>query len=142
MAKFQKTSLQVSPIVLHDLDHWPGLTRSEALRLVLERGHYLSTLGSAELSEIADKYAPILEPALADLDYDDYKVAARSLPAIVTGFLAEANRSWRAEHRDGRELDPKELIEKLQKLTAVERIEILDCVIAERHRRAEKDKSK
>src|SRR4051794_34860477 len=97
VANFVKTSLQLSPDVLHDMDHWPGLTRSEALRLSVERGHYLSTLKAEEISGIATHYAPILREAFEDLKYDDYRLAARSLPSIVAGFLNEQNRSWRTD---------------------------------------------
>src|SRR5271157_3844448 len=135
-AKLQKTSLQLSPMVLRDMDSWPGLTRSEALRLSIERGHYVSTLKAEEVSSIAFHYAPILREALADLEYKDYRLVARSLPALVVGFLSEQNnRSWRYEGGDQHELDEKKLIEDLTALNAVERIGILDCVVAERHQK-------
>ena len=136
-AKFQKTSLQLSPVVLGDLGHWPGITRSEALRLSLERGHYLSCLNSEDIANLASEYAPILREALEDLNYEDYRLAARSLPAIVAGFLSEENnRSWHYEGGDQHELLPGELSEKLKALNPLERIGILDCVVAERHRKA------
>lgn len=135
--KYQKTSLQLSPMVLHDMEHWPGLTQSEALRLSVERGHYLSTLNSEEIADLADEYAPILRKALEDLGYEDYRLAARSLPSIVVGFLREESQSWSYERGDQHELLPSELVEKLEHMNAVERIGILDCVVAERHRRAD-----
>lgn len=140
-AKLQKTSLQLSPIVLNDMGHWPGLTRSEALRLSVERGHYLSCVNSENVADIAEEYAPILREALEDLDYEDYRLAARSLPQIVAGFLGEvlseqrSGRSWPCElvgHEH--ELNPAELVKRLEGLNTVERIGILDCVVAERHR--------
>jgi len=141
MAKFQKTSLQVSPTILHDMDHWPGITRSEALRLSVERGHYLSTINSENTASLADEYAPILREALEDLDYEDYRLVSRSLPAIVQGFISEQNnRSWRGEVGDQQELDPYELLKKLSALSAAERMGILDCAVAERHRRAARAK--
>lgn len=121
-------------MVLHDMDRWPGLTRSEALRLAIERGHYVSTLNAEEVSSLATHYAPILREALRDLDYKDYRLVARSLPALVAGFLSEQNnRSWRYEGGDHCDLNPGELIEKLTALNAVERFGILDCIVAERH---------
>ncbi len=145
MPKFQKTSLQLSPTVLRDMDHWPGITLSEALRLSVERGHYVSTLNAEVISNLATHYAPILRDALEDLDYTDYRVVARSLPALVAGFVSEQNRSWRYEGGDQRELSPSELVEKLTALNAAERIGVLDCVVAERHRsttQASKTKAK
>jgi hypothetical protein len=134
-AKFQKTSLQLSPMVLHDMEHWPGLTRSEALRLSVERGHYLSSLNSEEIAALADEYAPILREALQDLGYEDYRLAVRSMPAIVVGFLSEESQAWNYEHGDQHELRPSDLVEKLKSMNAMERIGILDCVVAERHRK-------
>jgi len=141
MAKLQKTSLQLSTMVLNDMGHWPGLTRSEALRLSVERGHYLSCLNAENVAAIAEEYAPILREALEDLDYEDYRLAARSLPQIVAGFFSEVlseescGRSWRCE-LGGHEhqLDPKELVNKLEALNAVQRIGILDCIVSERFR--------
>jgi hypothetical protein len=140
-AKLQKTSLQLSPMVLHDMGHWPGLTRSEALRLSVERGHYLSCLNVEHVAAIAEEYSPILREALADLDYEDYRLAARSLPQIVAGFFSEVlcehslGRSWKSELHD-HELSPTELVKELEALNTVERIGILDCIVAERHRKA------
>jgi hypothetical protein len=123
--------------------HWPGLTQSEALRLSVERGHYLSCLNAEHVAGIAEEYAPILREALEDLDYDDYRLAARSLPQIVAGFFSEvlseksSGRTWRTEFgREERELEPEELISKLKELNPMERIGILDCVVAERNRKA------
>jgi hypothetical protein len=132
--KLLKTSLQIPPSVLADLS-WPGLSRSESLRLSLERGHYLSCLNSENVSSIADEYSPILREALEDLGYEDYRLAVRSLPAIVAGFLSEDSRGWEYEHGDRHELRPAELVEKLKALDPLERIGILDCVVAARQRR-------
>src|SRR5271166_1694621 len=107
-AKFQKTSLQLSPMVLDDMGHWPGLTQSEALRLSVERGHYLSSLNSEEIAGLADEYAPILREALQDLGYEDYRLAVRSLPAIVAGFLCEESHAWNYEQGDQHELKPSQ----------------------------------
>jgi len=128
------------------MDKWPGLTRSDALRLSIERGHYLSCLNLEHVANIAEEYGPILREALEDLNYDDYRLVARSLPQIVAGFFSEvlgekaSGRSWRCEVNPNKphELDPKELVEKLTSLNNVERIGILDCIIAERFRTREK----
>lgn len=123
------------------MDNWPGITRSEALRLMVERGHYLSTLNAESVSCLALHYDPILSEALQDLDCGDYRLAARSLPAIVAGFVTEQSRSWRDDR--GGELLPSELVTKLEALNAIDRICVLDCVVAERSRKAaEAPKSK
>jgi hypothetical protein len=148
MAKLQKTSIQLSPVVLQSMDHWPGLTRSEAIRLSIERGHYLSCINSAEIAFIAQEYDPILREALEDLDYDDYRLAARSLPEIVAGYFGEVlseksdGRTWQSEFggQFDHNLDPTTLVKKLEELNPWERIGILDCVVAERHRRAERSR--
>lgn len=139
-AKLKKTSLQLHPATLNQLDHWPGLTRSEALRLYIERGQYLSCLNSENVAGIAEEYAPILREALEDLDYDDFRLVARSLPELVAGFFSEVlgeqsrGRSWRCEFHE-HELNPEELVKKLETLSTMERIGILDCIVAERHRK-------
>ena len=122
-------------MLLHDFGTWPGLTQSQAIRFSLEMAHYLLTLNSEHIDKIADEYYPILAEALEDLDYSDYRIAARSLPALVTGLLCEDNRGWDYEHGDQHHLDPEKLVEELRKLDAAGRIGILTCVIAERYRR-------
>jgi hypothetical protein len=92
--------------------------------------------------EIVEEYAPILRDALEDLGYSDYRLVARSLPQIVAGFFCEVlgehsiSRPWRSELHD-HELIPSELVKKLEPLNTVERIAILDCIVAERHRKAD-----
>jgi hypothetical protein len=128
------------------LAHWPGLSRSEALKIELERGHYLSTLNSEEIASLADEYRPILREALRDLNYDEYRLAARELPALVAGFLKEEpSCSWHYEQGDNHALSEKTLVEKLNALSPLGRIGVLDCIVAERYRRAagaSKDKVK
>ena len=136
-AKLQKTSVQLPPDVFKDMETWPGLSRSEAIRLSIERAHYLSTLDSERIAGIAGEYAPILLGALEDFEYKDYRVAARSLPAIVSGYLRENNNiTWRYEAGDQHVLDIEKLMQLLNELSAEGRIGILDCTVAERHRRA------
>ena len=134
--KFRKTSLQIHPSLLDDLS-WPGLSRSESLRLSLERGHYLSCLNSEDVSSVADEYAPILREALEDLGYEDYRIAVRSLPSIVAGFVREENRNWQCEYGDRHELEPVKLMEKLEAMGPLERVGVLDYVVAARLRRVE-----
>ena len=85
---------------------------------------------------IAEEYAAVLFGALEDLAYEDYRIAARSLPALVAGYISENNDiCWRSDHSDQAPLDLKKLIETLNALNAQERIGILDCTVADRHRR-------
>lgn len=134
----RKEMFGVPSWIAHDLKRWPGLTAPNAYRIEVERGHYLSTLNSEKVANLAEEYAPILREALEELDYEDFRLVARSLPAIVEGFLNEHNRErfWRSEIGDQQELNPDELIKALRVLGAAERIGILDCAVAERHRRA------
>ncbi len=131
----EKTSVQLPPDTLREMNAWPGLTRSEAIRLSVERAYYLATIGSDDIAGIADRYAQILVPALEDLGYDDFRSAVRALPSIVEGFVKENHdTTWRdADSRD--ELKPRELIDTLQELDAIGRIGVLDCVVAARYRR-------
>jgi hypothetical protein len=148
MPKLIKTSLQLPPTTLEHLDRWPGLSRSEVLRLYIERGQYLSCINSEYVADLAHEFSPILFEALQDLNYDDYRLAARSLPTIIAGFFSEvlgeraSGRSWRCPDNPERHLDPEELVEKLTALNIVERIGILDCIVAERHRKLEKTAAK
>jgi hypothetical protein len=134
--RLEKTSVQLDPGSLRDLDHWPGLTRSEAIRLSVERAQYLATLDSEEIAGLASKYGQLLDGALEDLDYEDYRAVARALPAIVRGFIDEnPNVSWR-DRSNKLDVDPHELVAVLDELHPVGRIGVLDCVVAQRNRRA------
>jgi hypothetical protein len=60
---------------------------------------------------------------------------------LFAGFFSEvlseqsSGRSWQCEfHEHG--VNPKELVKKLEALNIVDRIGVLDCVVAGRHRRA------
>ncbi|MBZ5625607.1 MAG: hypothetical protein LAQ69_43970 [Acidobacteriia bacterium] len=134
-AKYQKTSVQLNPQTLRRMDKWHGLTRSEAIRICVERGSYMSTLKAQEISDLAYTYRPILRGALADLGYDDYKIVARVLPEIVERYVTEASLagySWNHEGT-GAELKPDELVKKLYELHPTDRIGVLDCTVAARY---------
>src|SRR5262245_43073334 len=109
----RKTSVQLDPIVLQDMQTWPGLTQSEAIRLSVERAHYLSTLRSEEIAGVAFRFEPILQPALDDFSYRDYRTIVRALPAIVRGFLAEDHNGAYYDSRNN-DLDSDELLKKLE----------------------------
>jgi hypothetical protein len=130
--KLEKTSVQLAPEMLRWMDAWPGVSRSEAIRLALERTEYLSSLKGEEIANLVTTYEPILAPALEDFWCEDFRTVARALPAIVGSFIQEnGNEGWTdARNRD---LDTADLHKKLQAMHPVERIHLLDCVVARRH---------
>lgn len=131
MAKFSRTSVQLPADLLNWLGGWP-VTRSEALRLNLERAQYLQTQ-MGHVQDLALKYHPILTPALAEFTCQNFRAVARALDAIVEGFTREKDydsRDWKDEN--GKVLDLKELIAALGKLSPVERIYLLDRIVARR----------
>jgi hypothetical protein len=136
MAKLSKTSIQLSPETLKWLDGWPGMTRSEAIRLALERTDYLYSL-MRHIEELADKYKPILDPALAELKCENYRTVARLLPTLVGSFIRESQDNdggrygW-MEELSGRDLDPADLYKTVEAMSPLERIYLLDCVVARR----------
>ena len=137
--KLEKTSVQLAPDMLRWMDAWPGVSRSEAIRLALERTEYLSSLKGEEISDLATRYEPILAPALEDFGCGDFRAVARALPAIVGGFIEEkGNGPWTDAH--SRDLDTAELHKQLQAMHPVERIYLLDCVVARRHRSRQREK--
>ena len=131
MAKtLAKTSVQLSPETVEWLDKWPRVSRSEALRLALDRTRYLVDL-MEDVTDLALRYHAVLTPALEDFDCADYRSVARALPAIVGGYIQEnADRRWLDDA--GNELDTAELHRQLQALQPVQRIHLLDCIVARR----------
>lgn len=133
--RLQKTSVQLPPEVFREMQTWPGLTRSEAIRLSVERALYFATLNGEAIAALASRFEPILRPALEDFGYEGYRAVARALPAIVQGFIREnPNVTWRNEALNRLELAPGELVEQLNRLTPIERIGVLDCIVASRPR--------
>ena len=130
--KLQKTSVQLAPALLDDMDQWPGASRSEAIRLSIERARYFATLDAERIADIASEYSPILRGALEDFDYGDFRTVARALPEIVRGYVAECNDEWRYKGGDRHQLHPSKLVELLSELDTAGRIGILDCIVAER----------
>lgn len=128
-----KTSVQLPEDVMTRMDAWPGLTRSEAIRLAVERAYYYASLNSEETANLFNNYRPILDGALEDFDYSEFRTVARALPAIVQGFIAEnSDADWKNPYDDRSSLEPMELVGKLKALSPFERIGILDCVVARR----------
>lgn len=123
----KKTSVQLSPETLDWLDKWPRVSRSEALRLVLERSQYLVEQ-MEDVTELALHYHPILIPALEGFACGDYRTVARALPAIVGGYIQEnADQRWVDDHRN--ELNTTELHNRLQALHPLQRMHLLDCIV-------------
>ncbi len=135
MAKLSKTSIQLSPETLKWLDGWPqGMTRSEAIRLLIDRTAYLYSL-MRPIGELAEKYRPILDPVLEEFECENYATVNRLLPKLVGGFIQESQDndrdSWR-EELTGEYLDFSEIHKKVEAMTPLERIYLLDCIVARR----------
>ena len=134
MAKLSKTSVQLTPETLEWLDRWPGMTRSEAIRLTLDRSDYLHSL-MRHVEELADKYKPILDHVLAEFTCEHFRTVARLLPQLVGSFIQESQDNdfyrWKEEHT-GKDLDPADLFNKAEALSHLERIYLLDCIVARR----------
>jgi hypothetical protein len=134
MAKLSKTSIQLSPETLEWLDRWPGMTRSEAIRLALKRTLYLHSL-MRHIHDLVDKYEPILGPALKDFDCENYSTVVRLLPTLVGGYIEEAEKNGRDDWREqftGKDLDLTDLYKKIEEMPPVERIYLLDCMVSRR----------
>lgn len=132
----ERTSAQLPQQTIDLLDSWPGLNRSEALRLTLERYYYLEQLSAARAENLVEKYRPVFHFALDELSFGDYKVAARSLPAIVMGAMAEESvRDAVGKQRGSNELpeiDWSQLNAEVASLDAFARIRVLDYVTGQR----------
>jgi len=134
----ERTSVQLPRQAVEYLDSWPRLTRSEVLRLTVDRYGYLEGVAAVAAEHLVEKYRPVFHVALAELSFTDYKVVARSLPAIVMGAMAEENvrEDVEREHRNGGMGDMIEwakLKAETEALSAVERIRVLDYVTGQRY---------
>ncbi len=76
------------------------------------------------VESLADKYQPILAPALAEFRCENFRTVARALPAIVRGYIQENEDSQTEEAGD--------FCKKLDALHPIERIYLLDCTVARR----------
>lgn len=132
----ERTSAQLSRQTLDLLDSWPGLNRSEVLRLTLDRYHYLEDLSTARAESLVEKYRPVFHVALAELSFTDYKVVARSLPAIVMGAMGEESLREAVERdrqmADAPEIDWKQFQDEISALDPLARIRALDYVTGQR----------
>lgn len=135
MSKLSRTSVQLPPEILKWFDGWPGMTRSEGIRLALERTDYLYSL-MGHVDDIASRFKPILSPALEEFDRENYRTVVRLLPTLVGSYIQESggdNYSWKDEGT-GQDLDPGALFKTLESMNPLERIYLLDCIVAARVR--------
>lgn len=134
MSKLSRTSVQLPADMLKWLDGWPGgVTRSEAVRIALERIAYLHS-HMEHVGEVAETYKPILLPALEEFGCENFRTVARALPAIVGSYIQE-NDDYRGAWKDefsGQALDTTDLYKKLEAMHSVERMYLLDCIVARR----------
>jgi hypothetical protein len=132
----ERTSVQLPRQTIELLDSWPTLNRSEALRLVVDRYIYLETAAAPLAERLAERYRPVFKAALDDLSFADFKVVARSLPAIVMGAMAEEGVRDAIENERSRNHEPdinwKELEGAIAALDPLARIWILESVVRER----------
>jgi len=139
----ERTSVQLPRQTIELLDSWPTLNRSEALRLVVDRYVYLESASAPQAERMVDKYRPVFQTALADLFFDDFRVVARSLPAIVMGAMAEEGVREGVENERSRSDVPviewKQLESEISALDPLARIWILESVVRERLRDEERE---
>lgn len=109
--KLVRTSVQLPQRVLDDISTWfPTISRSEAIRLILDRETFLAARAFKQLSDMLDDF-PGLKSILVDFDHEDFRTIAKCLPSII------------ADER---------LVKATLELSDYERIKLLDTVIADR----------
>lgn len=91
--KLRKTSVQLSEDTLEYLNLWPGLSQSEAIRLIVERYQFLDKRASIKLSPLAQSLFDQLKETFEGLDYRDYRAAQSILPESV-GTRSEHECVW------------------------------------------------
>lgn len=127
------------------LDSWPTLNRSEALRLTVDRYHYLEAVAAPQAERLVEKYRPVFQSALADLSFGDFRVVARSLPAIVMGAMSEDDVREEVENERTQlgmpEIEWKEIQNEVAALDSAARIRILDYVVGQRYEDEERENS-
>jgi hypothetical protein len=85
--------------------------------VALDRYEFLA--GEVDVSKLAERHRKVLSEALNGLGFGDFKVIARSLPALLSSAPAEL-RNW------------------AEKATSIERISIADRVFRARAKRGKK----
>lgn len=133
----ERTSVQLPRKTIDLLDSWPTLNRSEALRLTVDRYHYLEAVAAPQAESFVEKYRPLFQNALAELSFSDFKLVARSLPAIVMGAMAEEAVRDAVESerrlRDEPQIEWNALQNEIAALDSLARIRVLDYVVGERY---------
>lgn len=139
----ERTSVQLPRQTIELLDSWSAINRSEALRLTVDRYQYLETVAAPRAEKLVEKYRPVFQLALAELSFSDFRVVARSLPAIVMGALAEEElRDMVYRERRGEpEVDWEQLQSEMSALDPLGRMCVLDYVVTERHHAQERQDS-
>lgn len=121
-----RTSIQLPQPLLDALERrWPTLPVSERIRLALERHEYLMQTSLVGTSNAIEKHGDVLEAALHDFDFKDFKVASRAMPSLVEGYLQD-------ETHDLSDGDAENLVEWIQEAETRERLHMLDAAIHQR----------
>src|SRR5262249_15131036 len=132
----ERTSVQLPRQTIELLDSWPSLNRSEALRIVIGRYHYLEAIAAPQAERLVEKYRPVFHVALEDLSFAEYKAVVRSLPEMVMEAMREESTRERVENarrRSGQPaIDWQELKSDLGSLDQVGRLRVLDYVVGQR----------
>lgn len=139
----ERTSVQLPRQTINLLDSWPTLNRSEALRLTVDRYHYLEAVAAPQAERFVEKYRPLFQSALADMSFSDFRVVAKSLPAIVMGAMAEEDVRDAVEkerrNRDEPQIEWNALPSEIAALDLLARIGVLDYVVGERYQDQERE---
>lgn len=99
---------------------------SERIRLALERHEYaMHRTNLVGTIKTIETYIDILEAALRDFTFSDFKVACRAMPSLIEGYLEEEPHSLSTK-------DAKELVEWMREADPRERIYMLDAAIKQR----------
>ena len=133
--KLAKTSVQLSEDSLRWLDRWSaelGITRSEAIRLALERTEFLCYEGTTKrkhVESVAREYDSVL--TLAFEGFTSYRhfraVTSRMFLAVIKTSIEDV------EELTGTNPDPDgRLFKTIEALDASQRIVLFDCVMKSR----------
>lgn len=120
----QRTSMQLTSEMVSILDAMlPGKSRSEALRLVLDRYFFLLTYHQIEMQLLVNSYYDALDFALRDYDEWDFRTIAKVLPSLLAAAKDENVQAPDADF-DG-------AIRATTPLNYAERIQVLDEYLKE-----------
>ena len=126
-----RTSMQLTSEMVAVLDAMlPGKSRSEALRLVLDRYFFLLTYHEVEMQLLVHDYFDALHYALRDYDESDFRTIAKVLPSLLEAAKDENIQAPDSKF-DG-------AIKATKALTYSERIQVLDGYLKELRARNKK----